>query len=68
MTTPESTNAQAATPPELLCMQDEVGQMMADALNALYQVPPSNAGAEPREASASGNLLEGESTQPKDEK
>lgn len=49
-------------------LQDEVGQMMADALNALYQVPPSNAGAEPREASASGNLLEGESTQPKDEK
>lgn len=24
-------------------LQDEVGQMMADALNALYQVPPSNA-------------------------
>jgi hypothetical protein len=81
VTTPESTNAQAATPPELLCIMemlvsmkrylvlygtvkegscvnhldytahrrvlkylldrvDEVGQMMADALNALYQVPP----------------------------
>lgn len=25
-------------------LQDEVGKMMADALNALYQVPPSNAG------------------------
>ena len=24
-------------------LQDEVGQMMADALNALYQVPPFNA-------------------------
>lgn len=24
-------------------LQDEVGQMMAEALNALYQVPPSNA-------------------------
>ena len=28
-------------------LQDEVGQMMADALNALYQVPPSNAGDTP---------------------
>ena len=28
-------------------LQDEVGQMMADALNALYQVPPSNAGNKP---------------------
>ena len=29
--------------PNAAKLQDEVGQMMADALNALYQVPPSNA-------------------------